>query len=165
MRLKAFDIDDVLYESSIYYKIGTIEEIKQKLKPYVLYFKKDDNIGICLEDQKKHIIKILSEYGKLNLKGNFTNLDTFFISDYDWDNIQLGNIEIDGQIVWKEFSKSLNRNENLFIHAGDQFEEEWFRLQKIALRKVFDIELDKIKKDIELAEKDFDKHIGIHEIK
>jgi len=80
-------------------------------------------------------------------------------------SIQLGNIEIDGQIVWKEFSKSLNRNENLFIHAGDKFEEEWFRLQKIALRKVFDIELDKIKKDVELAEKDFDKHIGIHEVK
>jgi len=165
MKLKAFDIDDILFETNIYYQIGTIDEIKQKLQPYVLYFKNDDSIGICLEDQKKDIVKILSEYGKLNLKGNFTNLDTFFIADYDWDNIQLGNIEIDGQIVWKEFGKSLNRNENLLLYAGDKFEEEWYRLQRIALRKALDIELDKIKKNIEIAEKDFEKHMGIHELK
>ena len=164
MKLKAFDIDDIFFESDIHYINSKLEEIKQKLKPYVLYFKRNDCIGICLEDQKKDIIEILKEYGKLNLKGNFTNIDTFFINGgYGWDDIYLGNIEIEGDAVWEEFSKSLKRNENLFIHAGTKFEEEWYRLQKIALRKVFDIELDIIKKGIEDAEKSFEHHIGIHE--
>ena len=59
----------------------------------------------------------------------------------------------------------MNRNENLLLYAGDKFEEEWYRLQRIALRKALDIELDKIKKNIEIAEKDFEKHMGIHELK
>lgn len=163
MKLKAFDVEDILFESDIYIN-SMLGEIKEKIKPYVLYLKRDDCIGICLDDQKKDIVKILKEYGKLNLKGNFTNVDTFFINgDYCWDTIYLGNIEIEGESVWEEFSKLLKLNEDLLINAGNKFEEEWYRLQKIALRKVFDIELDIIKKGMDDAEKSFEHHIGIHE--
>lgn len=167
MKLKAFDITDILYKNSKVYDL--VEEIKEKLKSYVIYFKKNDSIGICFEEQKNIIVKILSEYGETNTIGNFINTDTFFINGgYDWDYIYLGDIQIEGDIAWEEFNKLLKKYEQLLIDAGDNFEEAWYRLQRIALRKVLDNELDRLQKQLNKtirdANADYEKYIGLYEL-
>ena len=162
MKLKAFDIEDVLYKSDIY-KSDLLEEVKQKLKHYVLHFQTGDSIGFCLKEQKKDIIGVLKEYGEVNTAGNFINADTFLSTgDYGWDNIFLGNYELNGEEVWEEFGKVLKENEQILIDAGSQFESEWNKLQKFAVKNIFDKMVADIKKEIEYAEKDFYSRVGMY---
>jgi len=163
MKLKAFDIDDVLYKSQTYTRHSILEEVKQKLNPYVLHYVTDDSIGICLTDQKKNIIEVLKEYGEVNTVGNFINADTFLcMGDYGWDDIQLGNYNLDADEVWKEFGKLLKENEQILLNAGSQFESEWNKLQKFAVKNIFDKMVTDIKKEIEYAEKDFYSRVGMY---
>lgn len=163
MKLKAFDIDDVLYKSKIYKNGLHLKEIKQKLSPYVLYYVTNDSIGICLADQKKNILNVLKEYGEVNTIGNFINADTFLCTgDYGWDDIILGNYELNGEEVWMEFGKVLKENEQILIDSGNEFEVEWNKLQKFALKNIFDNMIEDTKKEIEYAEKDFYSRKGMY---
>jgi len=163
MKLKAFDIDDVLYKSPIYNRNLNLAEVKKKLNPHVLHYVDGDSIGICLADQKKNIIDILKDYGKVNTLGNFINADMFLSTgDYGWDDIILGNYELNGEEVWIEFGKVLKENEQILIDAGSQFKEEWNKLQKFAIKKIFDEKVSDIKKEIEYAEKDFCSRVGMY---
>jgi len=163
MKLKAFDIDDVLYKSPIYNRNLNLAEVKQKLNPYVLCYADGDSIGICLADQKKNIIKVLKEYGEVNTVSNFINADTFLCNgDYGWDYIILGNYELNGEEVWTEFGKILKKNEQILIDSGDSFEVEWNKLQKLALRNIFDEIVNNAKKEIEYAEKDLESRVGMY---
>ena len=163
MKLKAFDIDDVLYKSPIYNRNLNLAEVKQKLSPYVLCCADGDSIGICLIEQKKNIINVLKEYGEVNTVSNFINADTFLCNgDYGWDYIQLGNYELNGEEVWTEFGKLLKKNEQILIDSGDSFEVEWNKLQKLALRNIFDEIVNNTKKEIEYAEKDFESRVGMY---
>jgi len=162
MKLKAFDIDDILPETNIY-KTEILVNAKEKLKPYVLYLTPNDSIGICLAEQKKDIVKVLSEYGKVDARFNFVNADKFLCDgDYGWDDIQLGNYELNGEEVWIEFGKLLKKNEQDLIDVGDKFEEEWNKLQKLAIRNIFDKIVNDAKKEIEYAENDFKSRVGMY---
>jgi len=163
MKLKAFDIDDVFYDNVKYNRKTMLNDVKEKLNPYVLHYATDDSIGICLDDKKKDIVKILSGYGKVNTKGNFININTFLCNgNYGWDDIQLGNYELNGEEVWSEFGKLLKDNEQILIDAGDKFEEEWHKLQKLAIRNIFDRIVNNTAKEIEYAEKDFNERVGMY---
>jgi len=163
MKLKAFDIDDVLYKSPIYNRNLNLAEVKQKLNPYVLHYVTDDSIGICLENQKKNIIDVLKEYGEVNTISNFINADMFLSTgDHGWDYIMLGNYEINAEEVWTEFGKILKKNEQILIDSGNQFDEEWNKLQKFALKKIFDKIVNNAKKEIEYAEKDLESRVGMY---
>jgi len=169
MKLKGFAIDEILWDNGNYNKI-TENEIKDRLQPYIIYFKKDDSIGVCFQEQKENIVKILKEYGNTDLKSQFINFDNFISSDdYDWDNIFVGEIELDSRIVWKEFGKLIKENESKLINSIDNFENEWYNLQKIALRKVLNKEINKRRKEIDKiindAEDDYKNYIGINERK
>jgi len=163
MKLKAFDIDDVLYKSPIYNRNLNLAEVKQKLNPYVLHYVDGDSIGICLTDQKKNIIDVLKDYGEVNTLGNFINADMFLSTgDYGWDYIQLGNYELNGEEVWIEFGKLLKKNEQILIDSGDSFKVEWNKLQKLAIRNIFDKIVSNAKKEIEYAEKDLEERVGMY---
>jgi len=165
MKLKAFDIDQILHESDIYSISNSLllEEIKQKLKPYVLHCLTDDSVVFCLANQKKNIIKVLSEYGKVDTEGHFVNANTFLCDgDYGWDDVILGNYELNGEEVWTEFGKILKKNEQILIDSGESFEVEWNKLQKLALRNIFDEIINNTKKEIEYAEKDFESRVGMY---
>jgi len=163
MKLKAFDFDDMLYESEKYNRKTMHDEIEEKLKPYVLYFIKNDSIGICLEDKKKDIIRILKEYGQIRLLGNFVNINTFLCSgDYGWDYIQLGNYELDGEEVWVKFGKLLKEKEQILIDAKDNFEVEWNKLQKLAIKNVWNVIVKDTMKELEYAEKDLEERVGMY---
>ena len=71
MKLKAFDFEYVLDGAENYDTKTMADEVKEKLKPYVLYFREDDSIGICYKTQKENIIKVLKEYGKIKVVGEF----------------------------------------------------------------------------------------------
>ena len=147
MKLIAFDFEYVLDGAENYDAKTMSNEVKEKLKPYVLYFREDDSIGICYKTQKENIIKVLKEYGKIKVVGEFLDLYTFFnTEDYGWDNVILGNYELDADEIWREFAKLLKKNERLLIEAGDKFEDEWHKLEKLAIRNVFDKIIEDIKK-------------------
>lgn len=163
MKLKAFDIDDILIESKVYKRKTMLNEIKEKLNPYVLHFIEEDSIGLCLKEQKNDIIKILKEYGELNTKGNFINADTFLCNgDYGWDNILLGNYELNAEEVWEEFGKLLKRDEQMLLDSGDKFKEEWHKLQKFAIMNIWIEMVKDIRKEIEFAEKDLEERVGMY---
>lgn len=161
MKLKAFDFEQILYEHD--YSVVRNKEIKEKLKPHVLYFKKDDSIGICLKENKKEIMKILKGYGKTDSEGHFIDVDKFLTEDYGWDDIILGNYQLNGEEVWSEFGTVLKQNEKVLLNAGDNFEKEWFRLQKTALRNMWNNEVESIKEEIEMAEEDLESLKGFYE--
>jgi len=163
MKLIAFDFEYVLDGAEKYDTKTMSNEVKEKLKPYVLYFREDDSIGICYKDQKENIVKVLKEYGEVKLVGEFLDLYTFFnTEDYGWDNVILGNYELDADEIWSEFAKLLKKNEKLLFKAGDKFEDEWHKLEKLAIRSVFDKIIVDIKKEIEDAEKDFESRVGMY---
>jgi len=163
MKLIAFDFEYVLDGAENYNPRTMSNEVKKKLKPYVLYFREDDSIGICYKNQKENIVKVLKEYGKVKLVGEFLNLYTFFnTEDYGWDNVILGNYELDAGEIWSEFAKLLKKNEQILIDVGDKFEDEWHKLEKLAIRNVFDKIIEDIKKEIEDAEKDFESRVGMY---
>jgi len=163
MKLKAFDFEYVLDGAENYNPRTMSNEVKEKLKPYVLYFREDDSIGICYKDQKENIVKVLKEYGKVKLVGEFLDLYTFFnIENYGWDNVILGNYDLDADEIWSEFAKLLKKNEELLIEAGNNFGDEWHKLEKAAIRSVFDKIIADIKKEIEDAEKDLENRVGMY---
>lgn len=163
MKLKAFDIDDILYNAKNYNNKIMVNEVKEKLKSYVLYFIKDDSVGICLEDQKENIIDILREYGEVNIESNFIDVNKFLCTgDYGWDNIILGNYELDAEEVWSEFGKLLKKHEQNLLNSGEKFEEEWYKLQKLAIKNIFEEIKKDIIKEIECAEKDLNERIGMY---
>jgi len=166
MILKAFDYDDMLYENGKGIT-SKYKEMKKKLNPHVLHFIKDDYIGICVQDEIENIVNILKEYGNVNTIGNFLNVDVFFNSDdYDWDNIYIGNIEIEGSNVWEEFGKLVAINEKeLSKISKKEFRLLWDKLQKDALKIVLDKEIEKMRKDLEdtikTAKQEFKKRKSI----
>ena len=163
MKLMAFDFEYVLDGAENYDTKTMSDEVKEKLKPYVLYFRENDSIGICYNDQKKNIVEVLKEYGEVKLVGEFLNLYTFFnTEDYGWDNVILGNYELDADEIWSEFAKLLKKNEKLLIEAGDNFGDEWHKLEKEAIRSVFDKIIADIKKEIDDAEKDLEERVGMY---
>jgi len=168
MKLKAFDFENILYQSD-HFNFPD-EEIKQKLNPYVLYFKKNDTIGICFKENKNDIMKVLKEYGKTEAEGHFVDLDKFFTDDdFDWDNIYMGEIQLEGTLCWKEFGKLLKLNEDSLLSSYDKFEENWYAIQRSALRKVLDNRLGEMKRqledDIQEANYYYNRHLGIHELR
>jgi len=163
MKLIAFDFEYVLDGAEKYDTRTMSNEVKEKLKPYVLYFREDDSIGICYKDQKENIVKVLKEYGEVKLVGEFLDLYTFFnTEDYGWDNVILGNYELDAGEIWSEFAKLLKKNEKLLFKAGDNFGDEWHKLEKVAIRNVFDKIIADVKKEIEDAEKDLEERVGMY---
>jgi len=163
MKLIAFDFEYVLDGAENYDAKTMSNEVKEKLKPYVLYFREDDSIGICYKTQKENIIKVLKEYGKIKVVGEFLDLYTFFnTEDYGWDNVILGNYELDADEIWSEFAKLLKKNEKLLIEAGNKFEDEWHKLEKAAIRSVWDNMANDIRKEIEYAEKDLEERVGMY---
>ena len=163
MKLIAFDFENILYGAENYDRKTMFDEVKEKLKPHVLYLREDDSIGICYKNQKENIIKVLKEYGKVKIVGEFIDLYTFFnTDDYGWDNVILGNYELDADEIWSEFAKLLKKNEKLLIEAGNKFEDEWHKLEKAAIRSVFNKIVVDIKKEIEDAEKDLENRVGMY---
>jgi len=156
MKLIAFDFEYVLDGAENYDTKTMADEVKEKLKPYVLYFREDDSIGICYKNQKENIVKVLKEYGKVKLVGEFLDLYTFFnTEDYGWDNVILGNYELDADEIWNEFAKLLKKDEKLLIEAGDNFEDEWHKLEKLAIRNIWDNMANDIRKRNRVRRKRF----------
>jgi len=159
MRLKGFDISQILFENNIY-NSEIKYEIINKLKPFTIFF--DDCIGICFIDQKENIINVLKEYGKLSIQGHFINLNSFISSgDISYDYVHIGEFEIDGNEVMKEFSKLIKREENILLNNLENFEEEWYKLQRKALRICLDKEIKVLHDRIKDAEKDLASMKGI----
>lgn len=172
MKLKGFDLDEIFdYEI----ENEKIDKIKEELRPYVIYFNKKDTIGICFVEQKLEIVKILKKYkSDIKLLGRFKNLSSIFKDeDYDWGDVILGEIVLDGNKVWYEFAELLESEESVILnHMKNQiesFEFDWYRLQRISLRialekKVKEMQ-EKLNEIVENAENEYCKFIGINERK
>jgi len=159
MRLKGFDISQILFENNIY-NSEIKYEIINKLKPFTIFF--DDCIGICFIDQKENIINVLKEYGKLSIQGHFINLNSFISSeDISYDYVYIGEFEIDGNEAMKEFSKLIKREENILLNNLKKFKEEWYKLQRKALRICLDKEIKILHDKIKDAENDLASMKGI----
>jgi len=159
MKLKGFDISQILFENNIY-NSEIKHEIINKLKPFTIFF--DDCTGVCFVDQKENIINVLKEYGKLSIQGHFINLNSFISSeDISYDYVYIGEFEIDGNEAMKEFSKLIKREENILLNNLENYEEEWYKLQRKALRICLDKEIKILHDKINNAEKELDSMKGI----
>jgi len=160
MKLKGFDISEILFKNNIY-NSEIKYEIINKLKPFTIFF--DDCIGICFIEQKENIINVLKEYGKLSTQGHFINLDNFISNeDISYNYIYIGEFEIDGNEAMKEFSKLLKKEENILLNNLENFEEEWYQLQRKALRICLDKEIKILTNKIKKAEIDLKSMKGIY---
>lgn len=154
--LRIFDIDDLLYENS--YKKAHLNEIKEKIKPYTIYLSNEE-FGLCLKEQKDNIVKVLKEYGTLSLQRNFVKPTTLFSLErdfIDWDDIYIGKIALDGNLVWNEFGKLLEMSEEDLINKKNDVDEIWYSLQRVALRKCLDKEINRLKKELKDLIRDVD---------
>jgi hypothetical protein len=168
MKLKGFDLDEIFdYE----FKEDTMNKIKEELKSYVVYFTKNDTMGICFIEQKQNIVNILKKYkDNTRLSGQFKNVSSFYKDkDYDWDDVYLGELTLQGSKVWSEFAKLLESEEDILIQNIENIEFGWYRLQKIAIRISLTREENKMKQNlnkmIEEAENEYCEVIGINEYK
>jgi hypothetical protein len=96
------------------------------------------------------------------------NLDKFYKTSEGWDYVYLGELEIDGEEVWKEFGKVLKEKEEELLNT-DNYEEIWFKYQRLALRNIFnkivEKETEAFENRIKEAQDDFEKRIGVYERK
>jgi len=161
MKIKVFDLEDILYDVKNIDK----QKIKKEILPYVCFPEKNNVFGLCHSDNKSKIISILKKYEGIYLEGNFIDPKEYFSDDdIDWDFVYIGEFEIDGNEVWKEFGFLLEESEEIILKS-DNIENEWYDLQRKALRNVLDRYIYQRRKEldrsIELAEKDYKIHKGI----
>lgn len=159
MKLKGFDIHQILFENDIYTS-ELKHEIINKIKPFIIFFDDTMEMGICFIEQKENIINVLKEYGELSIKGHFINLD-LFIADEDvcYDYVYIGDFEIDGDEVMKEFSRIIKKGEEKLLN---NFENEWYKMQKEALEICLNKEIKILTDKIENAKDDLEKMKGIY---
>lgn len=159
MKLKAFDLYDIVPDREVW------EIIKEKIKSYVIYFTPGDSIGICSQQNVKKIKQIIIENNYNIEELEIMNLDKFYKTCEGWDYVYLGELEIDGDEVWKEFGKILKEKEEELLNT-DNFEKLWFEYQRAALRNMLDKiikkETEVFENKIEEAQDDFENYIGIY---
>ena len=160
MKLKGFDISEILFENNIY-NSEIKYEIINKLKPFTIFV--DDCMGICFIEQKENINNVLKEYGKLSIQGHFINMDNFISNeDISYNYVYIGEFEIDGNEAMKEFSKLLKKEEDILLKNLSSFEEYWYKLQRKALRICLDKEIKLLTNKINNAENDLASMKGIY---
>jgi len=160
MKLKAFDLYDIGLSSD--------KKLKEKIEPYIKYFVSGDSIAICLQENVKKIKMVIKDNGYDIENLEIMNLDKFYKTSEGWDYVYLGELEIDGDEVWKEFGKVLKEKEEELLNT-DNYEELWFKYQRLALRNIFnkivEKETEAFENRIKEAQDDFEKRIGVYERK
>lgn len=137
MKLKTFDIFDMLENISLEKRCEIIDEVR----PHCLYMPEKSGMGICLMEQKEAVLSVIRKHAdalgiKVRVQGNFVNLDKELIGqNVDWDDIWLGDYLINSDDFWKEVVHIVRSCEERLIEAED-FAFEWNCIKKEAL-KVF----------------------------